>query len=135
MTPALNRSPTRARRRRQTGGPWCARGQSASIDRHAVDWYRQDGLATFEPAYVDELAVILRWAFNCMQRSGETEPDARTWLRDQTGLIVGLYWHYDIDAQGIMTTAQWVWAGRPLRHLAPPPDDPPASRDGPLVLR
>ncbi|RWL84108.1 MAG: transketolase [Mesorhizobium sp.] len=45
----------------------------------------QDGLATFEPAYVDELAVILRWAFDYIQRSGEAEPDDRTWLRDQTG--------------------------------------------------
>jgi pyruvate dehydrogenase E1 component len=45
----------------------------------------QDGLATFEPAYVDELAVILRWAFDYMQRSGEAEPDDHSWLRDQTG--------------------------------------------------
>ncbi|MBZ9822043.1 transketolase [Mesorhizobium sp. CA4] len=45
----------------------------------------QDGLATFEPAYVDELAVILRWAFDYMQRTGEAEPDDHTWLRDQTG--------------------------------------------------
>ncbi|TGV15184.1 transketolase [Mesorhizobium sp. M8A.F.Ca.ET.173.01.1.1] len=45
----------------------------------------QDGLATFEPAYVDELAIILRWAFGYIQRSGEAEPDDQTWLRDQTG--------------------------------------------------
>ncbi len=30
----------------------------------------QDGLASFEPAYVDELAIMLRWAFDYMQRSG-----------------------------------------------------------------
>ena len=30
----------------------------------------QDGLATFEPAYVDELAVIMEWAFDYMQRDG-----------------------------------------------------------------
>ena len=30
----------------------------------------QDGLASFEPAFVDELAVILRWAFEYMQRDG-----------------------------------------------------------------
>ncbi len=45
----------------------------------------QDGLAAFEPAYLDELAVILDWAFDYLQRDGEGEPDERTWLRDETG--------------------------------------------------
>ncbi len=50
----------------------------------------QDGLAAFEPAFVDELSVIMRFAFDYMQRSGEAEPgegDAgkRSWLRDETG--------------------------------------------------
>lgn len=45
----------------------------------------QDGLAAFEPAYVDELAVIMRWAFNYLQRDGEGDPDEQTWLRDETG--------------------------------------------------
>jgi pyruvate dehydrogenase E1 component len=45
----------------------------------------QDGLAAFEPAYVDELAVILRWAFAYMQKDGEGEPNERSWLRDETG--------------------------------------------------
>lgn len=45
----------------------------------------QDGLASFEPAFVDELAVIMQWAFEYMQRSGEQEPDETTWLRDATG--------------------------------------------------
>jgi pyruvate dehydrogenase E1 component len=45
----------------------------------------QDGLAAFEPAFVDELAVILRFAFDYMQRDGEGDPDEATWLRDQTG--------------------------------------------------
>jgi pyruvate dehydrogenase E1 component len=45
----------------------------------------QDGLASFEPAFVDELAVILRWAFEYMQRSGKGEPDAISWLRDTVG--------------------------------------------------
>jgi pyruvate dehydrogenase E1 component len=30
----------------------------------------QDGLASFEPAFVDELAVIMRWGFQHMQREG-----------------------------------------------------------------
>jgi len=45
----------------------------------------QDGLAAFEPAFADELAVILQWAFGYLQRSGDGDPDERTWLRDETG--------------------------------------------------
>jgi pyruvate dehydrogenase E1 component len=48
----------------------------------------QDGLCAFEPAYADELAVIMRFAFDYMQRdaaAGGAEPDERTWLRDETG--------------------------------------------------
>ena len=45
----------------------------------------QDGLCAFEPAFVDELSVIMRFAFDYMQRDGEGDPDETTWLRDQTG--------------------------------------------------
>lgn len=65
----------------------------------------QDGLASFEPTYVDELAVIMRWAFDYMQKDGDAAPDSslvrqpdakpgstfagraseRSWLRDETG--------------------------------------------------
>jgi pyruvate dehydrogenase E1 component len=64
----------------------------------------QDGLAAFEPAYVDELAIIMRWAFAYIQKSGDeiepslvarsdAKPDStfadrapqRSWLRDETG--------------------------------------------------
>ncbi|HUG63245.1 MAG TPA: transketolase, partial [Methylomirabilota bacterium] len=45
----------------------------------------QDGLAAFEPAFADELAVIMEWAFDYLQRDGEGHPDERTWLRDETG--------------------------------------------------
>ncbi|MEM5501359.1 1-deoxy-D-xylulose-5-phosphate synthase N-terminal domain-containing protein [Ahrensia kielensis] len=45
----------------------------------------QDGLASFEPAFADELAVIMQWAFDYLQRDGEGDPDERTWLRDETG--------------------------------------------------
>jgi pyruvate dehydrogenase E1 component len=50
----------------------------------------QDGLASFEPAFVDELAVMIRFAFDYMQRDGDTEPDTRSWLRDATGGAVYL---------------------------------------------
>ncbi len=45
----------------------------------------QDGLAAFEPAFLDELSVIMDWAFDYLQRYGEGDPDERTWLRDETG--------------------------------------------------
>ena len=45
----------------------------------------QDGLAAFEPAFADELAVILHWALGYLQRDGDGDPDERTWLRDETG--------------------------------------------------
>ncbi|UWQ35299.1 transketolase (plasmid) [Leisingera sp. M527] len=45
----------------------------------------QDGLAAFEPAFADELAVIMEWAFGYLQRDGSGDPDERTWLRDETG--------------------------------------------------
>jgi len=50
----------------------------------------QDGLAAFEPAYVDELAVILRWAFAYIQKDGDASPSERNWLRDETGGAVYL---------------------------------------------
>ncbi len=44
----------------------------------------QDGLAAFEPAFADELAAILAWSFDYIQRdgSGHSEID---WLRDVEG--------------------------------------------------
>ena len=45
----------------------------------------QDGLVSFEPAYLDELSIIMDWAFDYLQRDGEHDPDERTWLRDETG--------------------------------------------------
>ena len=44
----------------------------------------QDGLASFEPAYVDELATIMAFAFAYMQKSGG-EVSEQNWLRDETG--------------------------------------------------
>jgi pyruvate dehydrogenase E1 component len=45
----------------------------------------QDGLAAFEPAFVDELAVILAFALRYIQKDGSAEPSERSWLRDETG--------------------------------------------------
>ncbi len=53
----------------------------------------QDGLASFEPAFVDELAAIMAWAFDYMQRGGDPNAAARSeanWLRDTAGGSVSL---------------------------------------------
>jgi pyruvate dehydrogenase E1 component len=44
----------------------------------------QDGIASFEPAYVDELAAIMAWSFAYIQKGGG-EISERNWLRDETG--------------------------------------------------
>ena len=45
----------------------------------------QDGLATFEPAFADELEVIMRWGFDYMQRDGAEAQAEEDWLRDEKG--------------------------------------------------
>ncbi|UCH76244.1 MAG: transketolase [Rhodospirillales bacterium] len=49
----------------------------------------QDGLAAFEPSYADELAVLLEWAFDYVQRDGSGRSDIE-WLRDVEGGAVYL---------------------------------------------
>ncbi len=79
----------------------------------------QDGLASFEPAFADELAVIMGWAFDYLQRDGEGDPDERTWLRDETGGSVYLRLttkpleqpgkrHDDAFRQGAIDGAYWL---------------------------
>jgi len=79
----------------------------------------QDGLASFEPAFADELAVIMEWAFDYLQRDGEDDPDERTWLRDETGGSVYLRLttkpleqpgkrHDDAFRQGAIDGAYWL---------------------------
>lgn len=79
----------------------------------------QDGLAAFEPAFADELAVIMEWAFDYLQRDGEGVADERTWLRDETGGSVYLRLttnpleqpgkrHDDAFRQGAIDGAYWL---------------------------
>ncbi len=79
----------------------------------------QDGIAAFEPAFVDELSVIMEWAFDYMQRDGEGDPDERTWLRDETGGSIYLRLstnpieqpgtrHDDAFRQGAVDGAYWL---------------------------
>ena len=44
----------------------------------------QDGLAAFEPAFADELAAIMTWSFDYLQRDG-SDPSETEWLRDTEG--------------------------------------------------
>ncbi len=44
----------------------------------------QDGLAAFEPAFVDELSAIMAWAFDYLQRDGSGRAPS-DWLRDREG--------------------------------------------------
>lgn len=44
----------------------------------------QDGLAYFEPAYIDEVQAVMEWAFDYMQRDGNGE-GRPGWLRDNAG--------------------------------------------------
>jgi pyruvate dehydrogenase E1 component len=67
----------------------------------------QPGLASFEPAYVDELAAIMAWGFDYLQRPGpaggslymrlSTRPIAQAQRSPdegfETGVIAGGYWH------------------------------------------
>src|SRR4029077_4387873 len=45
----------------------------------------QDGLAAFQPAFVDALAAILALAFDYVPRAGGREYYEGKWLRDETG--------------------------------------------------
>lgn len=44
----------------------------------------QDGLASFEPAFADELAVIMEWALAYMQRDGD-KAEGADWAREAGG--------------------------------------------------
>jgi pyruvate dehydrogenase E1 component len=79
----------------------------------------QDGLAAFEPAFIDELSIIMDWTFNYLQREGEGNPDERTWLRDETGGSVYLRLSTraleqpqgrggDAFTQGVIDGAYWL---------------------------
>jgi len=45
----------------------------------------QDGLCAFEPAFADELAIIMDWAFDYLQRDGSDRADLAAWPRDVSG--------------------------------------------------
>ena len=88
----------------------------------------QDGLAAFEPAFIDELATIMAWAFDYMQRE-ERSPSETDWLRDVEGGSVYLRLSTRPLAQplremsgalkeGIITGGYWLRPPDPGAELA-----------------
>ncbi|MFQ5773234.1 MAG: 1-deoxy-D-xylulose-5-phosphate synthase N-terminal domain-containing protein [Kiloniellaceae bacterium] len=91
----------------------------------------QDGLASFEPAFVDELATIMGWAFDYMQRPGEAKAAGAgtDWLRDAAGGAVYLRLSTRPLAQpermlsdeleeAVITGGYWLRPPRPGAELA-----------------
>ena len=88
----------------------------------------QDGLAAFEPAFVDELATIMAWGFDYMQRDGSGHSEIE-WLRDMEG--GSLYLRLSTRPleqperamsatlrQGIIAGGYWLKAPEPGAELA-----------------
>jgi len=71
----------------------------------------QDGLTSFEPAHVDELAAILRWSFDHMQRPAGNTADAggSVYLRLSTRTLAQPARHLSpVDVQDITDGAYWM---------------------------
>jgi len=88
----------------------------------------QDGLAAFEPSYADELATIVEWAFDYVQRDGSGDSEIE-WLRDVEGGAVYLRLSTrpiaqpkrEIDAatrHGIMAGGYWIREPTPGAEIA-----------------
>ena len=62
------------------------RRRRASVDRRAADRAGAGRARQLSSRLiVDELAVIMPWAFAYMQKDGDATPSERNWLRDETG--------------------------------------------------
>ena len=70
----------------------------------------QDGLSSFEPAYVDELATILRWALEHIQRPAHApDPGGAVYLRLSTRSLAQPQRQLSPgDADAIVAGAYWV---------------------------
>ena len=89
----------------------------------------QDGLAAFEPAFVDELATIMAWSFDYLQRDGSAPVDDSQWFHDVKGGSVYLRLSTRTLAQpergmdealrdGIIAGGYWLKAPAPGSRLA-----------------
>ncbi len=66
----------------------------------------QDGIASFEPSFVDELAIIMEWAFEYIQREPSDVPTGDEWLHERDGGSVYLR----LSTRGI---------DQPIREISP----------------
>jgi pyruvate dehydrogenase E1 component len=64
----------------------------------------QDGLTSFEPAYVDELAIVLRWAFAHMQEAA----GGSVYLRLSTRSLPQLQRDLPARASDVLAGAYWL---------------------------
>jgi pyruvate dehydrogenase E1 component len=86
-------------------------GQHQSINTPLIGM-AQDRLASFEPAYADELAVLMRWAFEHMQK-----PDgSAVWLRLSTRALAQP--ERALDAAAVVAGAYWAVPPGPGAPLA-----------------
>jgi pyruvate dehydrogenase E1 component len=63
----------------------------------------QDGLASFEPAFVDELAVIMGWGFQHMQREASEQGDDQSGMRSGGSVYLRLSTRSIEQPQRMMT--------------------------------
>ena len=85
-------------------------GQHQSVNTPLIGM-AQDRLAAYEPAYVDELAVLMRHAFSHMQAPGGSS----VWLRLSTRAL--LQKPRDLDGDAVIAGGHWVvppGAGSPI---------------------
>ena len=86
-------------------------GQHQSINTPLIGM-SSDRLASFEPAYVDELSILLRHAFHHMQ-----QPDgSAVWLRLSTRQLMQPV--RDLDATAVIAGAHWVVPPAPGARIA-----------------
>ncbi len=86
-------------------------GQHQSVNTPLIG-IAQDRLASYEPAYVDELAILLRWALEFMQ-----QPDgSAVWLRLSTRAL--MHKPRKLDAASVIAGGHWVVEPQPGAAIA-----------------
>jgi pyruvate dehydrogenase E1 component len=86
-------------------------GQHQSVNTPLIGM-AQDRLASFEPAFADELATLMRWAFGHMQK-----PDgSAVWLRLSTRALAQP--ERPLDAAGVIAGGYWMVPPAPGAEIA-----------------
>ncbi|MBE9605598.1 transketolase [Acetobacteraceae bacterium H6797] len=86
-------------------------GQHQSVNTPLIGM-AQDRLASFEPAYADELAVLMRWGLEHMQK-----PDgSAVWLRLSTRAMVQP--KRELNAEGVIAGGYWAVPPAPGARIA-----------------